>query len=229
MFDNVHEMDNGQEMYAIGGSSNEWALLSYMARINYSYEDRYMLTATVRRDGSSRFGKKNRWGTFPSVSAAWRISQESWFPKNDVVNDLKIRVGYGVTGSQASVGNYSYLASYNTSVYPFGTTSGNQTALVSSTLANPYIHWEEVAQTNIGFDASLFNSRIVFSLDAYLKETRDMLVKASIPITSGFEDTTTTYTNAGKVRNQGLEMSLHTINLQPENWGWEKQNAAPAT
>ena len=220
MFDNVHEMDNGQEMYAIGGSSNEWALLSYMARINYSYEDRYMLTATVRRDGSSRFGKKNRWGTFPSVSAAWRISQESWFPKNDVVNDLKIRVGYGVTGSQASVGNYSYLASYNTSVYPFGTTSGNQTALVSSTLANPYIHWEEVAQTNIGFDASLFNSRIVFSLDAYLKETRDMLVKASIPITSGFEDTTTTYTNAGKVRNQGLEMSLHTINLTGE-LGWE--------
>ena len=220
MFDNVHEMDNGQEMYAIGGSSNEWALLSYMARINYSYEDRYMLTATVRRDGSSRFGKKNRWGTFPSVSAAWRISQESWFPKNDVVNDLKIRAGYGVTGSQASVGNYSYLASYNTSVYPFGTTSGNQTALVSSTLTNPYIHWEEVAQTNIGFDTSLFNSRIVFSLDAYLKETRDMLVKASIPITSGFEDTTTTYTNAGKVRNQGLEMSLHTINLTGE-LGWE--------
>ena len=220
MFDNVHEMDNGEEMYAIGGNETEWALLSYMARINYSYEDRYMLTATVRRDGSSRFGKKNRWGTFPSVSAAWRISQESWFPKNDVVNDLKIRVGYGVTGSQASVGNYSYLASYNTSVYPFGTTSGNQTALVSSTLANPYIHWEEVAQTNIGFDASLFNSRIVFSLDAYLKETRDMLVKASIPITSGFEDTTTTYTNAGKVRNQGLEMSLHTINLTGE-LGWE--------
>lgn len=82
----------------MAASSNEWALLSYMARINYSYEDRYMLTATVRRDGSSRFGKKNRWGTFPSVSAAWRISQESWFPKNDVVNDLKIRVGYGVTG-----------------------------------------------------------------------------------------------------------------------------------
>lgn len=92
--------------------------------------------------------------------------------------------------------------------------------MVSSTLANPYIHWEEVAQTNIGFDASLFKSRIVFSLDAYLKETRDMLVKASIPITSGFEDTTTTYTNAGKVRNQGLEMSLHTINLTGE-LGWE--------
>ena len=220
MFDNVHEMDNGEEMYAIGGNETEWALLSYMARVNYSYEDRYLLTATIRRDGSSRFGKKHRWGTFPSVSVAWRASQEKWFPKNDYINDLKVRAGYGVTGSQASVGNYSYLASYNTSVYPFGISSANQTALVSSTLANPYIHWEEVAQTNIGFDASLFNSRVMFSFDAYLKETRDMLVKASIPITSGFEDTTTTYTNAGKVRNQGIEMSLHTINLTGE-LGWE--------
>ena len=220
MFDNVHEMDNGEEMYAIGGNETEWALLSYMARVNYSYEDRYLLTATIRRDGSSRFGKKHRWGTFPSVSVAWRASQEKWFPKNDYINDLKVRAGYGVTGSQASVGNYSYLASYNTSVYPFGISSGNQPALVSSTLANPYIHWEEVAQTNIGFDASLFNSRVMFSFDAYLKETRDMLVKASIPITSGFEDTTTTYTNAGKVRNQGIEMSLHTINLTGE-LGWE--------
>lgn len=220
MFDNVHEMDNGEEMYAIGGNETEWALLSYMARVNYSYEDRYLLTATIRRDGSSRFGKKHRWGTFPSVSVAWRASQEKWFPKNDYINDLKVRAGYGVTGSQASVGNYSYLASYNTSVYPFGISSGNQTALVSSTLANPYIHWEEVAQTNIGFDASLFNSRVMFSFDAYLKETRDMLVKASIPITSGFEDTTTTYTNAGKVRNQGIEMSLHTINLTGE-LGWK--------
>lgn len=220
MFDNVHEMDNGEEMYAIGGNETEWALLSYMARVNYSYEDRYLLTATIRRDGSSRFGKKHRWGTFPSVSVAWRASQGKWFPKNDYINDLKVRAGYGVTGSQASVGNYSYLASYNTSVYPFGISSGNQTALVSSTLANPYIHWEEVAQTNIGFDASLFNSRVMFSFDAYLKETRDMLVKASIPITSGFEDTTTTYTNAGKVRNQGIEMSLHTINLTGE-LGWE--------
>ena len=220
MFDNVHEMDNGEEMYAIGGNETEWALLSYMARVNYSYEDRYLLTATIRRDGSSRFGKKHRWGTFPSVSVAWRASQEKWFPKNDYINDLKVRAGYGVTGSQASVGNYSYLASYNTSVYPFGISSGNQTALVSSTLANPYIHWEEVAQTNIGFDASLFNSRVMFSFDAYMKETRDMLVKASIPITSGFEDTTTTYTNAGKVRNQGIEMSLHTINLTGE-LGWE--------
>lgn len=218
-FDNVHEFDNGQEMYSILGNMTEWALLSYMARFNYSYKNRYLLTATVRRDGSSRFGPKNRWGTFPSVSVAWRMSEEKWFPKNTIVDDLKLRVGYGVTGSQASVSNYGYLAQYNTSVYPLGIAGNNQTALYSAALANPYIHWEEVAQTNIGVDLSLWRSRVVLSLDAYIKETRDMLVKASIPITSGFEDTSTTYTNAGRVSNKGFELSLHTVNIEkPLRW-----------
>lgn len=218
-FDNVHEFDNGEKMYSILGNMTEWALLSYMARLNYSYKNRYLLTATVRRDGSSKFGPKHRWGTFPSVSLAWRISEESWFPKTTFLDDLKIRAGYGVTGSQASVGSYGYLAQYNTSVYPLGIAGNTQTALYSSTLANPYIHWEEVAQTNVGVDASFFGSRIVLSLDAYIKETRDMLVKASIPITSGFEDTSTTYTNAGRVSNKGVEMSLHTVNfVSPLRW-----------
>ena len=218
-FDNVHEMDNGQKMHAIGGNETEWALFSYMARLNYDYKNKYLLTATVRRDGSSRFGSNHRWGTFPSVSIAWRISEEDWFPKSEILGDLKIRAGYGVTGSQASVSNYSYLASYNTSVYPFGYSGNEQAALVSATLANPSIHWEEVAQANIGFDATLFNQRAILSFDAYLKTTRDMLVKASIPITSGFEDTSTTYTNAGKVRNSGFEISLHTVNLTG-SFGW---------
>ena len=142
MFDNIHEMDNGEKMYSLGGSQSDWALLSLMARLNYSYEDKYLLTATVRRDGSSRFGKNNRWGTFPSVSLAWRVSQEDWFPKdNFLMNDLKLRVGYGVTGNQ-EIGNYGFVASYNTGVYPFG--NNNSTALVSTTLSNPNIHWEEV-------------------------------------------------------------------------------------
>ena len=219
-FENVHEMDNGQEMYAIGGNETEWALFSYMARATYDYNNKYLLTATIRRDGSSRFGRSKRWGMFPSVSAAWRISEESWFKKTDFLSDLKIRLGYGVTGSQASVSNYGYLASYNTSVYPFGYAGTEQSALVSSSLANPNIHWEEVAQANLGFDAVLFNSRAILSVDAYIKNTNDMLVKASIPITSGFEDTSTTYTNAGKVRNTGVEVTLHTVNLTGE-LGWE--------
>ena len=219
-FENVHEMDNGQEMYAIGGNETEWALFSYMARATYDYNNKYLLTATIRRDGSSRFGRSKRWGMFPSVSAAWRISEEAWFKKSDLLSDLKIRVGYGVTGSQASVSNYGYLASYNTSVYPFGYAGNEQAALVSASLANPNIHWEEVAQANIGFDAVLFNSRAILSVDAYIKNTNDMLVKASIPITSGFEDTSTTYTNAGKVRNTGIEVTLHTVNLKGE-LSWE--------
>lgn len=219
-FVNVHEMDNGQEMYAIGGNQTDWALFSYMARATYDYNNKYLLTATIRRDGSSRFGRNKRWGTFPSVSAAWRISEEPWFKKTNVLSDLKVRAGYGVTGSQASVSNYGYLASYNTSVYSFGYAGNEQTALVSASLANPNIHWEEVAQANVGFDAVLFNSRAQLSVDAYIKNTNDMLVKASIPITSGFEDTSTTYTNAGKVRNTGVEITLNTVNLKGE-LGWE--------
>ena len=219
-FENVHEMDNGQKMYAIGGNETEWALFSYMARANYDYRNRYLITATIRKDGSSRFGRNHRWGTFPSVSMAWRLTEEPWYKQNDLLNDLKIRMGYGITGSQASVSNYSYMPTYNTSVYPFGTDGNEQTALISTTLANPNIHWEQVAQKNIGFDATMFHSRINLSFDAYIKKTSDMLVKASIPITSGFEDTSTTYTNAGKVTNKGIEITLHTQNLKGI-LGWE--------
>lgn len=219
LFDSVNQMDNGQEVEYINGSKSEWSLMSLMARVNYSYDDRYLITATIRRDGSSRFGRNNRWGTFPSVSAAWRPSKESWFPESEIVNDLKVRAGYGVTGSQASVSNYGYLATYETGVYSFGTAGTEQPSLYSASLANPSIHWEEVAQSNIGIDLAMFNSRVQFSIDGYIKNTRDMLVKASIPITSGFEDTTTTYANAGKVRNQGVEMQLHTVNIAGElNW-----------
>jgi TonB-linked SusC/RagA family outer membrane protein len=219
-FESVHEMDNGQKMYSIGGNETEWALLSYMARANYEYDNKYLLTATIRRDGSSRFVGDKRWGTFPSVSGAWRISEETWFPKNEYVSDLKLRVGYGATGSQASVGNYSYLASYVPHVYSFGYDGKEQASLISETLSNSNIHWEKVAQTNIGFDASLLNSRAFVSFDYYIKNTSDMLVKASIPITSGFSSNSTTYTNAGKVRNTGFEISLNTINLKGE-LGWE--------
>ena len=219
LFDSVHQMNNGEEMYSINGSRSDWSLFSYMARANYSYDNRYMLTATVRRDGSSRFGKDNRWGTFPSASAAWRISNEKFFPQNDIVNDLKLRLGYGRTGSQASVGNYSYLAVMNTLQYPLGYVGDEQSALVAQTLSNPTIHWETIEQFNAGIDVSLFKSRLTLNLDGYIKNTRDMLVKASVPITSGFEDTMDTYTNAGRVRNIGWELTANSINLNgPLTW-----------
>ncbi len=222
LFDNVHQLENGEKINDLAGSQSEWALLSYMARANYSYDDKYFLTATIRRDGSSRFGPKHRWGTFPSASAAWRISGEDFFPQDKVVNDLKLRLGYGKTGSQASVGNYDHIQTLVTLLYPFGTPLENaaQSALYSQVLANSAIHWEEIEQFNAGVDVSLFNSRLNVSLDGYIKNTNAMLVKAAFPITTGFEDTFDTYTNAGKVRNIGWELTANSINLTGE-FGWE--------
>ena len=219
LFDNVHQMDNGETMKNIGGSRSQWSLMSFMGRANYTFDNRYLLTVTLRRDGSSRFGKKHRWGTFPSVSAAWRISEEKFFNK-DKVSDLKLRLGYGQTGSQASVSNYGYLPSLETLVYPFGNPKENQSALSAQSLANPYLHWETIEQFNAGIDLGFLNNRITLSLDGYIKNTSDMLVKAAIPITSGFEDTSTTYTNAGRVRNIGWELSATSYNLTGE-FGWQ--------
>lgn len=222
LFDTVHQLTNGEKIYNLDGSQSEWALLSYMARANYTFDDRYLLTATIRRDGSSRFGKSNRWGTFPSMSAAWKISSEEFFPKDKAINDLKLRLGWGKTGSQASVGNYDHIQTLVTLLYPFGTTLDNaqQSALYSQVLANSAIHWEEIEQFNAGVDLSFFNSRLNVSLDGYIKNTNHMLVKAAFPITTGFEDTFDTYTNAGKVRNIGWELSASSVNLTGE-LGWE--------
>lgn len=222
LFDTVHQLTNGEKINDLDGSQSEWSLLSYMARANYNYDDRYFLTATIRRDGSSRFGKSNRWGTFPSMSAAWKISSENFFPKDIALHDLKLRLGWGKTGSQASVGNYDHIQTLVTLLYPFGTTLDNaeQPALYSQVLANSAIHWEEIEQFNAGVDLSFFNSRLNVSLDGYIKNTNHMLVKAAFPITTGFEDTFDTYTNAGKVRNIGWELTANSVNLTGE-LGWE--------
>lgn len=219
LFDAIHQMNNGQTMKDIAGSKYEWAIFSLMARANYTFDDRYLLTATVRHDGSSRFGPKHRWGTFPSVSAAWRISKEAFFPQDKALSDLKLRLGYGQTGSQNSASFYGYMPTMNTLVYPFGYQDKNQAALIAQTLANPYLHWETVEQWNGGVDLSFLNGRVNISLDGYIKNTRDMLVKAAIPITSGFEDTSETLTNAGKMRNIGWELSVNSINITaPFEW-----------
>ena len=230
LFDSVHEFDNGTTTKALGGSSSDWAMLSFMARANYSYDDRYLLTVTFRRDGSSRFGPNHRWGNFPSASAAWRISQEPWFPgKGDgsfIINDLKLRAGYGVTGND-KIGSYAYIQTYNTGSYIFG--DEVVTTLMAKTMANPSIHWEEVRQANIGIDLSMWNSRLNLSLDGYIKNTADMLVKAAIPITSGYEDTSTTYTNAGKVSNRGFEVTLNSVNFDGAGGGFRWETSVTAT
>lgn len=209
--DENNQLDNGTEIKSLNGNTSEWALLSFMARANYSYADKYLLTATVRRDGSSRFGEGNKWGTFPSFSAAWRISEESWFKKSTLLGDIKLRAGYGVTGNQ-NIGNYSFSSVYNTGVYTF---NGNTVStLVAHKMPNPGVRWEEVQQTNIGVDLGLFNQRVNLSLDAYIKNTNDMLVPMAVPISTGYSDEDRPDVNAGKVQNKGIELTLMTQNFK---------------
>lgn len=227
LFDNVHEFDNGTDIKDLGGSSSDWAMFSFMARANYTYADKYLLTVTFRRDGSSRFGPEHRWGNFPSASAAWRISKEPWFPKDKfVINDLKLRAGYGITGND-KIGSYAYISTYNTGSYIFG--DEVVTTLMAQSMANPSIHWEEVRQGNIGIDLGMWNSRLTLSVDGYIKNTADMLVKAAIPITSGYEDIYTTYTNAGKVSNKGVEFTVSTVNFESTTGGFRWETSLNAT
>ncbi|MCG2615108.1 TonB-dependent receptor [Terrimonas sp. NA20] len=209
--DVTQQLSNGTILPTIGGGANEWALLSFMGRVNYGYQSKYLLTATVRRDGSSRFGKDNRYGTFPSASAAWRISEEDFFPKSDVINDLKLRVGYGVTGNQ-NIGNYSFASVLQTVRYNFNGTA--VTAIVPLMIPNPGIKWERVAQSNFGLDATLFDNRINVTLDGYIKNTNDMLVPMSVPISTGYSDIVVPSINLGKVQNRGVELTISSQNTK---------------
>lgn len=210
--DNYNQLNNGLLDPTVGGSKNEWALLSFFGRINYSFDDKYLFTATVRRDGTSRITKANRWGTFPSFSAAWRLSEESFYKKNDVLSDLKLRAGYGVTGNQAVLDNYAAVTRLKTAQYVFNGTPVS--TLYPLVMSNPNIKWETVKQANVGFDATMFNQRINITFDTYIKNTTDMLVSMIVPITTGYSDIYTPMINAGKVRNKGWELTVSSQNLK---------------
>ncbi len=211
--DLTQQLNNGTTNPVVGGDASEWALLSFMGRVNYAYKDKYLLTATVRRDGSSRFGPDNKWGTFPSASGAWRISKEKFFPQMSFVNDLKIRIGYGVTGNQ-NIGNYSFASVLQTAQYNF---NGNIVSTVfPNVLPNPGVKWETVKQSNIGIDATLFDDRVNFTIDGYVKNTTNMLVPAVVPVSSGYSSTNVPFINAGKVQNKGIDLSISTKNLTGE-------------
>jgi len=208
------EMNNGTLNPLVGGSQSDWALLSFMARASYVYDNRYYITATVREDGSSRFSPEHRWGTFPSVSLAWRLTEEKFYKKNRVLGDLKIRAGYGLTGNQANVGNYAYIASMQTIQYCF---NGNVVqALAPTVLPNPDVEWEKVEQFNVGIDASMGDDRLKITVDGYIKNTKDMLVDMSVPISTGYSDVYVPQINAGSMRNSGIEVSLKSFNFVGE-------------
>lgn len=210
--DNNNQLNNGLTDPTVGGTKNDWAILSFIGRANYNYADKYLLTATIRRDGSSRFSSENRWGTFPSFSAAWRLSEESFYNKNKWVSDIKVRAGYGETGNQAGIDNYAYFTRLKTGQYVFNGTPVS--TLYPKVMPNPNVRWETVKQLNAGVDLSLLNQRINVVIDAYLKNTSDMLVPMSVPITTGYSDTDVPSINAGKVRNKGVELTISSFNMR---------------
>ena len=214
----ARQLSNGLLEPTLSGNKSDWALLSFMSRVTYGYDNRYLFTATFRADGSSRFAKKNRWGFFPSIGAAWRISEEHWFNKTFWLTDLKLRAGYGLTGNQASVGNYAYASQLQTVQYVFG---GTQVAgLAPWVLPNPNVRWETVEQYNVGVDLALFDQRLHATIDGYIKNTNNMLVPMSVPISSGYSDEAVPSINAGRMRNMGIEVSLNSLNFKRPNFTW---------
>ncbi|RXM49578.1 TonB-dependent receptor [Flavobacterium sp. YO12] len=211
--DETQQIDNGTLQPTVGGNASEWAIMSYLARVNYDYDGKYYVTGTIRRDGSSRFGEGNKWGWFPSGALSWRISSEKFMEKVTAINDLKLRVGYGITGNQ-DIGNYAFSSSYNTVMYNFN--NNYVSAVVPTVLPNTNVKWEGQEQFNVGLDASFFDSRINLTFDAYVKNTNDMLVPMSVPVTSGYSDIYVPSINAGKIQNKGIELSLSTKNLVHE-------------
>ncbi|MCX2740309.1 SusC/RagA family TonB-linked outer membrane protein [Pontibacter anaerobius] len=195
-------------------------LLSYFGRMNYAFKDRYILTATLRRDGSSRFSPENRWGTFPALAFAWRINEEPFLQNVTAISDLKLRVGYGITGQQDIGGFYPYLPRYVPSnvegSYQLGDTFYS-TLRPQGYDAN--IKWEETKTYNAGLDFGFVNNRVTGSLDYYFKKTDDLL--AIIPVPAGSNLTNRLYTNVGSIENQGLEAVLNFNAISTEKLSWD--------
>ena len=200
-----------------GRSSN--SLLSYFGRVNYTYDDRYLLTGTIRRDGSSKFGPENKWGVFPSVAAAWRVSQEGFWQNSkiiDFINDLKFRFEYGITGNN-DIGNNLFVTNLSLTDYPINNTPGNPAYVPSTNLGNPLLRWEELKSTNVGMDIAMFNNRIKLTSEWYNNNVSGMLLQSVLPVSTGYSRQ---YQNIGSLRNQGVEFTLNTVNLKSENFRW---------
>ena len=182
----------------------KWALNSYLARVNYSFASKYLLTASFRADGSSRFGSKNRWGYFPSAALAWRTSEEAFMKEQRIISNLKPRISYGVTGNQDGIGVYPSYALLGSAGYPVGGTK--ETGYYPSQVANSKLKWETTTQYDAGIDIGFLDNRLNFVVDIYYKKTEDLLLKVAIPSSSGF---TTGLKNIGEVENKGIELAIN--------------------
>ena len=208
---------NSLKIGDVTSSRNEYKLISLFARAHYSWKERYMITATVRRDGSSKFGANNKWGWFPSVSAAWGISQEDFMENADWVNDLKLRVGYGVTGNQDGLQPYKSLDLYSAS----GTYYNNgtwPTAYRLSQNANADLKWEQTSMLNIGLDFTLFDSRLNGTIEWYDKRTSDMLYNYEVSMPTYVYSTIAA--NVGDMKNTGVEVLLNLDVIRNKKFTW---------
>lgn len=187
------------------GIETEWALVSYFAQAGFSFDRRYVLNATIRRDGSSRFGKNNRWGNFPSVSAAWNVSNERFFSKIRGITALKFRASWGRLGNQ-EIGNYPYSSLVETGnfVYSFGEQIASGATLIEG--GNENVKWETTDQTNLGMDASFWGDRLTVVADIFEKKSRDILVRVPVPQSGGSQRPP--FVNAGSIQNRGIELAI---------------------
>lgn len=203
-----------------GSGGSQWAIMSYFARVSYNYDSKYLFTANVRSDGSSKLHPNHRWGVFPSFSAAWRLSSEEFMKQYTWLDDLKIRAGWGQTGNQSGIGDYAYLQRYNINRVDW-TVKGQEHALPTISAANNRtkdLKWETTTQANIGVDATLWNGRLMVSMDYYHKKTKDMLMYVELPA-SGSAVSTQMQRNEGEMVNRGFELSISSRNLEGE-LGW---------
>lgn len=191
-------------------------LMSWLGRINYSFRSRYMFTVSFRADGSSKFSPDNRWGYFPSGAFAWRLGEEKFMRRLRFIDDAKLRISYGVTGNNR-IGDYSVHPSLTLSDYYSFNNGQPADAIVTSSLGNQDLIWESTEQADAGLDLRLFKNRISLTVDWYQKKTRDLLLNANLPYSSGYRSV---YKNIGKVRNRGLEISLSTVNVKTRRFEW---------
>ena len=209
----------GTNLSTVKASDYRHVMLSYYGRINYSFDGKYLLTATVRRDASSRFSKDTRWGTFPSVALGWTLTEEPWLKNQKVLSNLKLRASYGVTGQQEGIGNYNYLP-----VYTYSVTGAE--AFINGQYINTYrpeayvsdLKWETTTSWNFGLDFGFLDGRIGGAIDFYTRKTKDLL--ASVPTAAGTNFSKTILTNVGNVDSKGFEVSLNATPIQTKDWEW---------
>lgn len=213
----VKTMNAANEITEAYTEQSEWFLNSYLGRLMYNFDSKYLITANFRADGSSKLARGNQWGFFPSVSAGWRISAEPFMEDVKFINDLKLRGGWGQNGNQEGLANYASFG-LNSYTRRTPTTPPSGPAVTPPTYApNPDLRWETTTQTNIGVDLSMLQGRLTLTADAYLKKTNDLLLNVPLPNTSGY-----TYMprNSGKLENKGLEFVLSSVNFDKADFQW---------